>query len=212
MKKCEFLLFGCTLLAGCSTAQTVEFPADPNLPVEWGEYSTLTIHGSICPDINGTYSQVPEVKKVVDNDIMTASGDRYSIYGLFPFEIAENSTIKRVESTNEESVFRVSQNTNGDITITHTWVNGEKVETSIFKSSRQDFVCVDSFIQFPINSIYGQLEGIKINGQNRTRVKLAQDHSLLVIKTFGKYQSNSTTSKNNFEHVFYRFDSETYSP
>ncbi|MCR4307317.1 MAG: hypothetical protein NUV80_02050 [Candidatus Berkelbacteria bacterium] len=212
MKICGFLLFGCALVAGCSIPQTIEFPDEPNLPVEWGEYSTVTIQGTSCPDINGTYTEVPEVKRVKGYDITDVTGNRYSIYGLFPFEIAENSTVARVDAEKSQSVLRFSQNTHGDITMTHMWANGEKVETSVFKASEQDFDCVDSFIQFPINSIYGQLEGVKINGQNRTRVRLTQDQSLVVIRAYGKYRLSSETPKNDFVHEFYRFKSVTTIP
>jgi hypothetical protein len=207
MRRYKFLQLGCTLVAGCSIPQTIEFPVEPSLPVAWGEYSTVTIHGGSCPDISGAYAEVPEVKSIKGYDIENITGNRYSIYGLFPFEIAENSPVVRIDTKKMQSEFRFSQSTPGEITMTHLWANGEKIESSIFKASEQDFNCVDGFIQFPINSVYGQLEGVKINGQNRTRVRLAQDQSLIVVKSYGEYRSNSEASKSNFEHEFYRFKS-----
>lgn len=205
MKIFRLPLFGSILVAGCSVPQIVEFPVEPNLPVAWGEYSTVTIHGSSCPDISGSYVDVPEVKSIKGFSIEHVTGNRNSMYGLFPFEIAENTIAERVDATKKHAILRFSQGTPGEITMTHTWANREKVETSVFKASEQDFDCVDGFIQFPINSVYGQLEGVKINGQNRTRARLAQDQSLIAIKSYGKYRSDSKASKSSFEYEFYRF-------
>jgi len=205
MKLDRICLAGVICIISCAAPQVVDFPDAPNLPTTWGNYSSKVIPDSMCPDIGGQYLGVPDLYTLDKNGASYSKGEDYAFYSLFPFHLATENVVESPFISHSQRFLILEHQNSNQFDLTNIWPNGLFIEVNSFLATEGDFACSDGFIEFPVFSNYGQIEGITLNGQSRRRLRKAKDGSLIVINTFGPYKSRSSINSKEFVHEYFRF-------
>lgn len=193
------------ILCGCSATPIVEIPEQPELPAEWGNYALHMIVESECPDVQGTYKNLPKIITFNGSERSDSIGKDFDFFSLFPVYLGSESVKQSLAKPESRSFLKLEQPSPNLLVLT---IEGEDRRDSVmyeFRREEGDFECVGGFVEFPVTSTYGTGEGTMLNGQEREKIALIEHGDLVVISSWGPYRLRKSNVSSMFTHEFYLY-------
>lgn len=189
----------------CSSLDELEIPLSPRPPSHWSDFSTSTISNSVCPLIEGIYSEPPLIYRLgVDTEFIPKDNtDLYSRY--IPFHRAEREELVVDEMSLFNNSFAIRQ---PDATQFYFSYFNEPTNIMVeyhFQSDQGDFECRNGHIEFPKITSYGVIEGMSVNFQIKNILLRDEDGALVIQSTGGPYRGNPSRRETEFMYEFFRY-------
>lgn len=204
MRKTLTSLSSLVFMAACSTGALLEIPPVPGPPVNWGQFSNSTLPGSDCPKLSGVYMEPPEVYPTAKKVIVNFEHHTGSYYGHFPFHRADRKDLTENEFSLTNNQFIIRQPDAGNFYFSFKTESDSIVEYH-FRTEEDDFECKGRFIEFPILTSDGMIEGMSVNSQIRIVILRDKTGALVIQKTIGPYRGDPSTAGNQFTHEYLRY-------
>lgn len=191
-------------VVACSSSALLEIPPVSNPPVNWSQFSTSTFPGSNCPTIAGEYSEPPVIYQSAENSETNSKDETGSYYGHFPFHLADRKELTEGEISLAGNQFLIRQSDADNFYFLFV-TNKKSIVEYHFAAEEGDFECKRGYIEFPVISSFGMIEGMSVNSQNRNVVFRDNKGALIVEKTTGPYRGNPSTANSKFRHEYLQY-------
>ena len=191
-------------MVACSTGTRLEIPPVPGPPVSWGQFSTSTLPDSNCPKLSGVYIEPPEIYPAADNVKTKLEQNTGSFYGHFPFHLADRKELAGSEFNLTSNQFIIRQPDAGNFYFSFKTESNSIVEYH-FQIEEDDFECKGRFIEFPILTNDGMIEGMSVNSQIRIVLLSENTGALVIQKTIGPYRGVPSTTGDQFTNEYLRY-------
>lgn len=206
MNKFAAHILSICILCGCSATPIVEIPESPGLPAKWGNLGGNMLEGSDCPDVQGTFRNLPKKVTVNAQGETHSSGEEFDFYSLFPVYLAADRVLTPSQANYEPlDTLTLRQPSPNALILTVEAHDRPKKVAYHFIREEGDFECLNGFIVFPVSSTYGMGEGTLLNGQEKEKIALVERGDLIIISTWGPYRSKKSDVSSKFTHEFYLY-------
>lgn len=205
MKKVTAALIIVFLSVACSAKERLEMPPIPEPPSNWKAYNWSTISGTICPKLAGEYSEPPLINRsgkeagFIPND----SFDLYSSY--IPFHLGERRELESNDLNLVSDHFVIQQPDSTQFYFVYLNEQTGFLVEYRFRASEGDYECKGGYIEFPIYSTFGMIEGRTVNFQIRNIVVKDESGAFVIQSTRGPSRETSTNSINEFLFEFFQY-------
>jgi hypothetical protein len=191
-------------IAACSSSVHLEMPPVPGPPAHWSKFNTSTLPGSSCPNIAGVFLAPPLIFQSAEKIEESAEGWTASLYGHIPFHLADRKELKAEETSLTGHEFLIRQTDGENFYLSFLTQKANIVEYH-FQREEGDFACRNGYLEFPIISSYGMVEGMSANTQIRNVLLRDMAGSLVIQKTIGPDRGRPAAKSKDFEYEFLRY-------
>lgn len=191
-------------IVACSSSAHLEIPPVPDPPANWSQFSTLKFPNSNCPEIAGVFSEPPVIYQSPEEVRSNSENMTGSYYGHLPFHLADRKEIPDGENSLASNLLSTRQ-PNADNFIFSFVTDSSQIVEYHFRAKEGDFRCKDGYIEFPVSSSYGMVEGMSVNSQIRNVVLRGNSGALVIQTTTGPYRGDPANQRKKFKHEFLRY-------
>ncbi len=205
MRAMLFSLLIAVSSAACTGSVRLEFPVLPDPPINWSQWSLLTLSNSNCPIIEGVYKQPPIIHRTAEKAGFLPS-DKMDLYsGYIPFFLADRKEKLPGSLSLPNKGFEIRQSDATEFYFSYFNENNTLVVEHHFRSDEGDFNCYNGFMEFPTITNYGMIEGMSVNFQIRNILMKDENGALIIQSTRGPYHGNPSSLSSVFSYEYFRY-------